>query len=44
MFDLSFGGAFDGVCCSLIVCVFVWGWNSGSMNKKKRRNYLFKPT
>jgi hypothetical protein len=44
MFDFSFGGASNGACYLLIICVFVWGWNNGSMNMEERDSCLLKPT
>jgi hypothetical protein len=43
VFDFSFGGASNGACYLLIICVFVWGWNNESMNIEEKENFHLKP-
>jgi hypothetical protein len=40
MFDFSFDMAFNGACYLLIIYVFVWGWNNGSVNMEEKEKIM----
>jgi hypothetical protein len=43
VFDFSFGGVSNGARYLLIIYVFMWGWNNGTMNMEERESCLLKP-